>query len=449
MKIQFLGAINGVTGSQYLLTANNKKIVIDCGLFQGTHEDDLRNWNKFAFNPGEIDALLLTHSHLDHIGLVPKLCNDGFAGPIYATAATRDFAEIFFTDSQHLLEKLAMRIGKPTLYAEEDIPKCIKQFRAITYHEKIKLFDDVFVTYYDAGHILGSAFIKIESEGQSIVFSGDLGNPPVPIINNTEFIKDADYLVIESTYGDKIHDPGQNRINDLENIIEDAFTRNGVLLIPAFAMERTQELLYELNELITQNRIPKIPIFMDSPLALEATKIYPKYAQLFNEEARDRIKKGNDLFAFPELKMVSDVRDSKAIDMDDTRKIIIAGSGMSTGGRIVFHEQRFLSDPETTLLIIGYQVRGTLGRALQDGAKHVRIHGTPVEVNAKIVSLNSYSAHADQPKLVYWLSQMKSTLKKVFLTHGEDIARLTLQTKINDELGISTNIPTDNKEIQL
>ena len=449
MNIQFFGAINGVTGSQHLLTINNKKILIDCGLFQGDHQDDLKNWDDFAYNPSEIDALILTHSHLDHIGLVPKLCKSGFSGPIYATAATRDFAEIFFEDSQHLLEGLTTRINKPVLYELEDIPNCMKQFKPIEYHKKTKITDDISFTFYDAGHILGSAFVEIKAENKTIVFSGDLGNPPVPIIKDTEFITNADYVVMESTYGNRTHTNTSERIRDLEKAIEDAFTRNGVLLIPAFAMERTQELLYEINELITQNQVPKIPVFMDSPLALKATNIYPKYKDYIDEEALIKLEKGKNLFDFPQLKMIESITESKAIDADDNRKIIIAGSGMSTGGRIIFHEKRFLSNPNTTLLIIGYQVQGTLGRALQDGIKHIRIHGEPIEVRANIINLNSYSAHADQPKLLYWLAQMKANVKKVFLVHGEDSAKQALQTKINDELGLSTHIPINNKEIKL
>lgn len=449
MKIQFLGATDGVTGSRHLLTINNKKILVDCGLFQGDYQDDLKNWDDFQFDPTKLDALILTHSHLDHIGLVPKLCRAGFKGPIYSTAATRDFAEIFFEDSQKLLAGLATRIGKPVLYEMEDVLNCMKQFQSIEYHQKTVLDDNISFEFYDAGHILGSTFVKICAEGKTIVFSGDLGNPPVPIIKDTEFISQADYVVMESTYGNRIHANTSERINDLEKAIEDAFTRNGVLLIPAFAMERTQELLYEINELITQNRVPQIPVYMDSPLALKATEIYPKYKQYFDEEALIRLEKNNKLFDFPQLKMISSINESKAIDVDDNRKIIIAGSGMSTGGRIIFHEKRFLSNPNTTLLIIGYQVKGTLGRALQDNVKHVRIQGTPVEVRAKIINLDSYSAHADQPKLLYWLAQMKQNIKKTFLVHGEDSAKQALQIKIKDELGIETHIPTNNEEIQL
>ena len=450
MKITFFGAVNGVTGSRHLITTEeNKKILIDCGLFQGSHEEELHNWDDFEIDPKSIDAVLITHSHIDHIGLLPKLVRDGFNSPIYATEPTRDFANIFLPDSARHLAKTALYLNKPNLYEETDIPKTINLFKSIDYHKRTEIFPNVFITFYDAGHILGSAIIRLEADGKSIIFSGDLGNPPVPIIKDTEFVHEADYVVIESTYGDKTHSIGKNRIDELENVIEDAFTKDGSLLIPAFAMERTQELLYELNELTSSHRIPQVPIYIDSPLANAATEIYPKYTRYFDEEAKKMIEQNKNIFSFPGLKVISDVESSKAIDHDSAKKIIIAGSGMSTGGRIVYHEMHYLPDIKNTLLIIGYQVAGTLGRKLLDGEKHISIHHTPVEVKANIVSLDAYSAHADQPKLIYWLSELKPNLKKVFLVHGEANAKIELQTKIKDELGYDTIVPIYKYEEEL
>ncbi len=448
MKLTFFGATNGVTGSKYLLETKGKKLLIDCGLFQGKDEEEDLNWEKFPFEPSSIDALVITHSHIDHIGLIPKLVKDGFSGQIYATNATRDFSEIFLLDSGNILKKVAEVKGKEPLYDDNDVTKTIKLFKPLDYHQTTEIFPGTKITLYDAGHILGSAIVYINTEGKSIVFSGDLGNPPVPIIKDTEFIPQSDYVVMESTYGDRSHETGIKREEELEKIIEETFTHNGTLLIPAFAMERTQELLYELNDLVNNNRIPKIPIYIDSPLAIKATKIYPKHEKYFDTDAKKHLEKGDKLFDFPTLHLVSSIDQSKAIDKNKEPKIIVAGSGMSTGGRILFHEKAFLSDPKTTLLIIGFQVKGTLGRKLQDGKKVVDIYGHTVQVNAKIRTINSYSAHADQPKLLYWLKQNKG-VQKLFLIHGENEAKEKLKISIEEKNGIETIIPSYNESFEL
>ena len=450
MKITFLGATEGVTGSNYLLEAEDKKIMVDCGLYQGTPEEEKQNWQNFEYNPKEIDILIVTHSHIDHIGLIPKLYKDGFRGVIYSTPATYDFATIFLEDSCEILKKSSDRHQKPYIYELTDVTSCLKLFETVPYHVKKNIAKNSFFTFFDAGHILGSAFIKLESGGKTIVFSGDLGNPPVPIIKDTEYIKDADYVVVESTYGDRMHKKSEGRRDELENVIEDTYSKRGTLLIPAFAMERTQELLYEINELLSENRIPKIPVYIDSPLAIKATNIYPKYINDFDADARDKIKRGQKLFDFSGLRMTESVEESKKIDADRNPKIVIAGSGMSTGGRIVHHEIEFLPLESTVLLIIGFQVEGTLGRKLVEGAKEVNIRGQYVPVNAKVISLDSYSAHADWPKLIHWLSQMgNEKLKKIFLTHGEATAKKIFRSKVQDETGVETIIATKNMEVTL
>lgn len=450
MKLTFLGATSGVTGSKYLLETEDRKILIDCGLYQGDNQEDLKNWEDFYINPKNIDIVILTHSHIDHIGLLPRLCKKGFKGKIYSTAPTRDFASIFLYDSCHLLQNTAEILKQDLLYNEEDIENCLKQFETVDYHQKISINKKDYFEFFDAGHILGSGFIKLVIDGKKLVFSGDLGNPPVPIIKDTEFLYDADYVIMESTYGNRNHESSTNRIDDLENIIEDTYSKKGTLLIPAFALERTQELMYELNELISTNRIPKIPIYIDSPLAIKATQIYPKYLKYFDDETK-KIMTEKNLFNFPEVSFIEDVELSKKLDSDKQSKIIIAGSGMSTGGRILYHEQAFLSDPTTTILIIGFQVRGSLGRKIQDGYKDISINGVKVTINADVKSLLSYSAHADQAKLIYWLDKMNDNknIKNVFLTHGEIEAKNELRTKIQDTIGLKTNIPKDNEEVLL
>jgi metallo-beta-lactamase family protein len=438
MKITFYGAVDGVTGSKYLLESDDQKILIECGLFQGNDIEERKNWENFPFDPHELDTVIVTHSHIDHIGLLPKLVKDGFDKKIYSTDATRDFCNIFLPDSCNILNKDLSK--DQMIYSVEDVNKTINLFEPLTYHHKVNIGKNIYLTFFDAGHILGSAIVKIEVDGKIIIFSGDLGNPPVPIIKDTEFIEDANYVVLESTYGDRTHKLHHERKSELEKSIEDAYTKNGTILIPAFAMERTQELLYELQDLILNNRIPKIPIYIDSPLAIKATNIYPKYIKYFDSEAKKTIKNKDHLFDFPNLKIINNVAESKQIDYDNNPKIIIAGSGMSTGGRILFHEKAFLPNPSTTLLIVGYQVDGTVGRQLQDGAKTVNILNQKVNVRAEIRTLNSYSAHADQPKLLHWLKQNKK-ISHVFLVHGEDNAKKTLKSKIQDQLGYQTSIP--------
>jgi len=449
MTIKFLGAVGGVTGSNYLLEDSDYNILVDCGLFQGGSVEENKNWEDFKFNPSDIDALILTHSHIDHIGLVPKLYRDGFRGKIYSTFPTRDFAEIFLTDTQKLMAQYANDHGKDILYDLKDIEGAMSLFKPVDYHQKIDLGSNISLIFYDAGHILGSSFVKIFFDKKSIVFSGDLGNPPVPIVKDTEFIDEADYVVIESTYGDRIHDVGKNRKEELENVIEETFTKKGVVLIPAFALERTQELMYEINDLVLNSRIPKIPVYIDSPLAIKATKVYPNYIRYFDEESKNFFANHNNPLDFSDLKFVESTEESKALDEDIAPKIIIAGSGMSNGGRILFHEKVFLPIESTTLVIVGYQVKGTLGRALQDGAKNIRIYGEDISVKARVVSLDSYSAHADQPKLLYWLKKINRKVKKIFVVHGEEKAKIDFQVKIKDELGIDAYIPKSEEKIIL
>lgn len=442
MKITFLGAAGEVTGSNYLLEGKETKILVDCGLFQSGLFCDNKNYEKFQFDPKNISALIITHAHIDHVGRVPLLVKGGFRGKIYATPATLDFSKVLLEDSVGLLEKEANRCGNDVIYNEEDVNKTFSLFENIEYDRKVKISDDFSFVLRDAGHILGSAIVEIiYNSDKKIVFSGDLGNWPNPMLKNPFEISDVDYLVSEATYGDRLHENVENRKDILEDVIEETADRGGALLIPAFAMERTQELLFDINELVENSRIPKMPIFVDSPLAIKVTEIYKKYEKYYNSDLKKQIKSGDDIFKFPGLIFTESVEESKKINSINSPKIIIAGSGMSQGGRIMHHEKLYLSDPKNTILIIGYQVKGSLGRKLLEGVKQVKIFDELIEARAQIKVINGYSAHADQARLLDWINPTRETLKKVFLTHSENDSAKVLRRKIMDEFAVETIVP--------
>ncbi len=455
MKLHFFGATRIVTGSNYLLEiesdskTGNAKILIDCGIFQGTRYVEEKNYEDFPFNPKEIDFLLVTHAHLDHIGRIPKLYKDGFRGKIFTTRPTKDFARIMLEDGLDIMEKEAKNLKREPLFTITDIEASLKLMEGIDYGQKIDLTPEVSCQFRDAGHILGSAIIEVWADGKKIVFSGDLGNPPVPLLKPTEFIDKADYIVIESTYGDRNHEAKKNRQDILENAIEDTAAKGGVLMIPAFALERTQELLYELNELVENHRIPQVPIFVDSPLAIKSLEIYKKYPDYYNKKATYLINSGDDLFKFPGLTFTETVEESKRINDIKPPKIIIAGSGMSTGGRILHHEIRYLPDPNSCLLIISYQVAGSLGRRVLDGEKEVKIFNETVPVRAEVKAVGAYSAHADQQGLYNWLVRFEEPAKRIFVVHGEEGPALALVQLIRDHLGIDASAPMLNEVVEL
>jgi metallo-beta-lactamase family protein len=448
MKLTFYGGVGEVTGANYCLESNGMKIMVDCGLHQGGHYADRKNFEPFPYRPEEMAAVFITHSHLDHIGLLPKLVKNGFKGIIYSTAATKDFARLMLADSEHILGIEAQREGKPPLYTLDDIDRLMTMWSGIDYHETVAI-GGYKVTLFDAGHILGSAIIKIEAEGKVIVFSGDLGNFPAPIIRSTEMMSGADYCVVESAYGDRIHEDVEKRRELLEDAIEDTVKAGGVLMIPAFAMERTQELLYNLHGLFEEGRIPRVPVFIDSPLAIKLTEVYKQHESYFNAETENVIRKGEDILSFPGMHFTLTTDQSKAINNVPAPKIIIAGSGMSNAGRILHHEVRYLPDPKSTILFVGYQAVGSLGKEILDGATEVKIFGETVPVKCRKINIPGYSAHADQPRLLEWVDAMRQTLKKVFVVQGEENSSDVLAHKIMDTLTVHAEVPKPGEEFLL
>lgn len=455
MKLTFHGGARTVTGSNYLLESGKSKILIDCGLHQGSSYSEAQNFEPFPYDPREIEAVFVTHPHIDHIGRIPQLYKAGFRGKIYSIQPAKDIAELLLLDSEHILREEAEKRGKPPLYGIEDVVEVMKLWEKRRYHEIVKVgppTGEFTAEFYNAGHILGSSFIKIIGEGKSIVFSGDLGNMPPSFITPIEYLEEADYVLVESTYGARVHDPASKRRDELEDVIEETIKAGGVLLIPAFALERTQGLLYELNELVENKRIPRAPVFIDSPLAIKLTSVYQKYSHdesYFSKEAIELIKGGDALFNFKGLRMTLTTEQSKEINDVPPPKVIVAGSGMSNAGRILHHERRYLSDPKSAILFIGYQAKGSLGRMILDGAPEVKILGERVPVRCKKVAIGGYSAHADQPQLLKWLSGMRGSLKKVFVVQGEEEESLPLAQKIKDELAVEALIPTIGEEVVL
>lgn len=451
MKLSFLGAVKSVTGSSYLLESGDTKILVDCGLHQGSHYCEEHNYEKFGFDPKEIKAVFITHAHIDHTGRLPQLVHAGFQGKIYSTHPTKDMAEALLVDSEHLLREEAEKKGKLPIYTIPDVTRTVGLWQKLSYHEKLVVGPFV-VELYDAGHVLGSSSVVVEAEGKRIVFSGDLGNMPAPFIKPIEYIPDVDYALVESAYGGRIHERAAERKDMLEDAIEEAVLSKGVLLLPAFALERTQEMIFELNELIEHGRIPRIPVFIDSPLAIKLTAVYEKYSQdpnYFSEESIKLIRKGDAIFNFPGLRMTLSTEESKAINDIPSPKVIMAGSGMSNGGRILHHERRYLSDPASSIVFIGYQAQGTLGRLILDGVKTVKMFGEIVPVRCKVRTISGYSAHADQPQLVKWVDAMQDRVQKVFVVQGEEEQSNDLALKLRDELAVNAVVPAAGDSVVL
>lgn len=435
MKITFHGGSREVTGACYLLETGATKLLIDCGLFQGAKAFEELNFKDFAFAPAEIDALFVTHGHLDHVGRIPKLVREGFKGKIYSTASTRDLARLILEDAFSLASR-----EEKALYEMADLERTFAQWHTFPYGESGRVGDAEF-TLHNAGHILGSSFIEIKSQGKKILFTGDLGNIPSVLLRPPASVRGVDYLIIESTYGMRAHEPESERTLKLERAVEDAASRRGTLLIPAFATERTQDILHLLNEMVHLKRIPDVPVFVDAPLAIRITEVFEKHYEEYREEIRELLRQHPHLFRFKRLRMTQSVEESKAINYVVPPKVIIAGSGMMNGGRILHHARRYLQDAKSILLITGYQAGGSLGRRLIDGETQVKIFGEDVYVEAEIRKINGFSAHADNPQLFSFVQDMHEDLTKVFVVQGEEAQALHFMNEIRDRLGIDAVAP--------
>lgn len=431
-KLTFVSGVGEVTGSNFLLESNGVKILVDCGLIQGIQFAEKENRSPFPYNPSGIDFLLVTHAHLDHIGRIPKLVRDGFRGVIYSTDITREIAEPMFSDAISLLDMEARRSGLLPLYERKDVEESFTLWRSVTYHEEVALKDGFSFYLKDAGHILGSAMIEIRRDGRKIVFTGDLGNSPAPLLNDTEPVEDAHYLVMESVYGDREHEPKQKRDERFAEVIKKTIEKGGTVVIPAFSLERTQNILYSLNNLVEDGHVPSIPVFVDSPLAIKVTEIYKRHTESFKKEIRDEIRGGDDIFNFPKLSFTVTTEESDTIRKTKGPKIILAGSGMSAGGRVTKHEKEFLPDPKNTVLLVGYQSLGTMGRMLENGAKKVDIHGEKIAIRAHVENIRGFSSHKDSSALLSFAEGTKGTAKKVFVVMGEPKASLFLVQRLRD-----------------
>jgi len=526
MDLHFLGGATTVTGSQFLLETGRARILIDCGMFQGSPNESVRNRVPFAFEPSQLDAVVLTHAHLDHCGLLPVLVREGFSGPIHCTAGTAELARLVLLDSGKLHEQFAKREarwekrhpdrveaddraeadayeaavalaaegnavpseatvmasdaasdpevalrGQPPaveidldtpLYTQDDAEAVIPLFRPIDYGSELEVASGVHATFLDAGHILGSAIIRlrIAADGERpervIVVSGDLGRPNTPIIRDPTVLDAADYVLVESTYGGREHEPSDEAVRVLAETVRLVDEANGVLLIPSFAIGRTQEIVWQLDRLIEQGAIPQLPLYLDSPMASKASDIYRKYVDYFDEETGALLRSGDTPLDYPNQIITNDVEDSKAISRAPRPYMIVASNGMLTGGRVVAHLRDLIGDPSATLLFVGYQGEGTLGAHLQAGTKSARIEGQDHVVRCKIRSIGGFSAHADEPELLAWLGNFARGRRSgdvgfprlVFLVHGDPEAQIALEPKVR-ELGFEVHVPRWHERVEL
>ena len=480
MKITFLGATRTVTGSNYLVEAAGKRFLVDCGMWQGRADLEEENYQDFEFNPSEIDFMLLTHAHIDHSGRIPKLYNEGFKNKIYAHKATCDLCALMLPDSGHIQEmenewknRKRKRKGQKELaplYTAEDAAKCLEIFQPVEYDKIIDITENIHVRFNDAGHMLGSSIIEIwvDEDGKTTktVFTGDIGNNDLPLLSPPTMIEDTDYLVMESTYGSRMHIRNDEKAELFLDIVSETLDNEGTVVIPSFAVGRTQEILYEINKLKEvrddeefrhkYQTLMKAPVYVDSPLAISATEVFRENMDLFDEPTQEAMQKGDNPLEFPGLKFTMTADESKALNEDPRPSIIISASGMCEVGRIKHHLKHNLWNPKSTILFVGYQAPGTLGYKIVNGAKKVTIFGEEIAVNARIEYIEGYSGHADQEGLMNFIYSFRKKPKNIFIIHGEEESQDVLKAKIEEETGISAIIPEfgeifelNNEEIKL
>ncbi|SHK09838.1 MBL fold metallo-hydrolase RNA specificity domain-containing protein [Desulforamulus aeronauticus] len=462
MYIQFLGAAETVTGSCFLVDTGSTRVMVDCGLFQGSKEIKERNYRNFPISPGSVDFVVLTHAHIDHSGLLPKFIKQGFKGKVITTSATVDLCEILLPDCGHIQEMEVERKNRKyrrqgrkliePIYTADDGAYALKFFERVDYDTTVSVGSDVRVCFRDAGHILGSSMVEmwVRENGQEtkLVFSGDIGNTGQPYLKDPSVIAEADYVIMESTYGNREHQDLDNKLELLQQAIVDTYNKGGKLIIPAFAAGRTQDVLYSINVLKMKKAIPEMPIYIDSPMAINATEIFKKNCNLYDEETKELISKGCNPLEMSNIRTTLTMEASRELNFMNGRAIIISASGMCDAGRIKHHLRHNLWRSDSTILFVGYQAEGTLGRRILSGEKTVRIHGEEVVVKAEIRRIDGYSAHADQTALLNWVKQFSNKLKKVFVVHGEAKAAANLESLIKAE-GIEASVPYWLEKIEL
>jgi metallo-beta-lactamase family protein len=496
MRLHFLGATRTVTGSQYLLETDRARVLVDCGLFQGSPHDALRNRVPLAYVPRDLDALVLTHAHLDHCGLMPYVAANGLRAPIYTTKGTAELTRLVLLDSAKLQEEFsakhqrfakkhpdraavedqaaaaelaaeaaedpaaATRAALPEgvtylrqpLYTTSDATAAIGLLRGVDYGTETQIAPGIVATYLDAGHILGSAIVRLRVQDgdreRTIVFSGDIGRPGTPIIRDPTPIASADYLLVESTYGGRTHEPQEEAVRLLGEAVQATGDGKGVLLMPSFAIGRTQEIVYELNRLLGAGTIPRLPLYLDSPMAGGASDVYRRYPEYFDDEARALVEQHAELLDYPGAVTANDEKASEAIEAAARPFMVVASNGMITGGRIVRHVKALVGDPAMTLLFVGYQGQGTLGASLQQGAKTARIDGEDLEVHCQVRSISGFSAHADEPELLAWLKGFTQRPRTTFIVHGDPAAQAAFEPKVQG-LGFATHVPAWRESVDL
>jgi len=462
-QVTFLGATGTVTGSKYLLDLNDNRFLVDCGMFQGAKENRKKNWETLSVPPASIDRVFLTHAHIDHTGYLPRLCRDGFAGPVHCTHATAELCDILLRDSAHLQEEDAYWANKKgyskhrparPLYTVEDAEKAISYLSPLYFGEDFRPSENVRIKLRDAGHMLGASFVDVKTRRdkreRKILFSGDLGRASRPILRDPEQAYNVDYLVLESTYGDRLHQPG-SPIEELARVITESAQRGGALVAPSFAIGRTQALLYVICELEEAGRIPRLPVYVDSPMAIEATEVFERRVPELDMDSRLRTIRGSRIFRPADLHICKSREESKAINDVAGPAIIISSSGMAVGGRILHHLKKRLPDKATTVLLIGFQAYGTRGRSLLEGQSEIKIHGRMVPVGATVETILGFSAHADYHEILAWLMGFNRPPEKTFIVHGEPEASAAMAERIRDRFGWETVIPElgDSFELDL
>ncbi|MFT5281150.1 MAG: metallo-beta-lactamase family protein [Flavobacteriaceae bacterium] len=453
LTITFAGGAGAVTGANFHFNDGEQQYIVDCGMAQGIADTDERNWEPFPYDAKQAKTLFITHAHTDHIGRIPKIVHDGFSGRIISTPATRDIARIMLEDTARLLKNGCEDRGQAFLidmYSRATIDRAFELWDVREYHDVFSV-GDMQVKFLDAGHILGSAMVKLSYGDTNILCTGDLGNSPSPLLRDTEKVEDIDYMLIETVYGNRNHEDTKERYNKLKHFLVENEKNKGVLMMPLFSLERTQEILFEINTMIEKGELAPIDIYLDSPLSIKLTEIYRSYGRYFNESAQKILKtdRDGDLFDFPGLAQTMKSVESKQILYDKPPKVIMAGSGMSSGGRIIHHEKAYLSDSNNTLLMMGYQAVGTMGRLLEEGVSSVEIHHATIPVRAKIDKIDGYSGHKDMDRLLEFVEDSEKRLKKVFCVLGEPKASLFFAQRVRDYLNVKSYVPEHAEVIEI